>query len=407
MIKAGERVETINFGWAEAITDTYTIEGKADRGGLVDVRFDNTGNVRKAVYGNTFKQGCMRDGGVEITLSVGQVWNTNMDGQIKIIGVQGKYADFEFVNTGNIYKAQKDQVLTGMVKDRPALNEAVAKREAEEKASAEKRAELLKHCKERREARIELVRKLKLERTVIKASEAAKRKESKEIRELAAQQNAQQKVENALYVVTPKSININNTENPKDLNIDFKDRDGKWVLRYSYTRGGTKEFVQTRLGRLHNNMTQRAKKGGSFQGAHGSYNGVAASEEFQDPQRFCDWAVQQSGWGFGYALEKDLLGGADRIYSAETCVFLPQIINTAIIHRSIKNIIKLTPDKLFKVEYSSDNLSLSVGVYPTYADALDAYKKHRASFVSRLAVEYRGTISDAAYQALILWGPSV
>lgn len=50
MVKIGDRVETVNFGWAEAITDQYDIAGKSSRGGLVDVRFDNTSTIRKEVY---------------------------------------------------------------------------------------------------------------------------------------------------------------------------------------------------------------------------------------------------------------------------------------------------------------------------------------------------------------------
>lgn len=122
------------------------------------------------------------------------------------------------------------------------------------------------------------------------------------------------------------------------LEVDFKSRAGYWILRFQRNA----DFIQTRLGKLHNNMISRATMGGSVQAKFNkSYSGTTASPLFQDPQTFCDWAVKQKGWGLGWQLDKDLLGSDNGHYSEDTCVFLPRQVNTLINRRGHPRIKKL------------------------------------------------------------------
>ena len=134
------------------------------------------------------------------------------------------------------------------------------------------------------------------------------------------------------------------------VDIDFKTRGGWWVLHF----GGHGESLSSRLGKLHNNMTSRAAKGGSVQEKYApTYKGVIVSELFLNPQTFSDWAVQQPGWGLGWHLEKDLLCTGVRQYSEHNCVFLPRLLNMAII---AKNGCKIKLRKL--AEFYKPNLDV-------------------------------------------------
>lgn len=187
------------------------------------------------------------------------------------------------------------------------------------------------------------------------------------------------------------------------IDVDFKDRNGKWVLR---TRQN-EEFIQTRLGRLHNNVTQRAKKQGSYQAIHNTYEGVTISELFQDAQKFCDWVVEQPGWGLGYSLDKDLLIPGNREYSETSCVFLPNCINVTI-QKSRKN---GTLGAYKSSRYDSRWFSKAdtigglvyLGTFPTAESASEAYVEFKELYVKTLAEKYKSTIDPRAFDALMSW----
>lgn len=65
----------------------------------------------------------------------------------------------------------------------------------------------------------------------------------------------------------------------------------------------------------------------------GKYQGADACEEWKDFQNFAQWFedVQNSGYyEKGWQLDKDLLVKGNKIYSPETCVFLPEEVNKAL-----------------------------------------------------------------------------
>lgn len=185
-------------------------------------------------------------------------------------------------------------------------------------------------------------------------------------------------------------------------NTDFK-VDGKWVLR----TGHQGKFMQTRLGVLHNNMTQRCKVGGRLQTYHSPfYSGVICSEEFADPQRFCDWAVDQVGWGNpGWQLDKDLLVPGNRVYSAETCVFLPQEVNAGIIQPGWGKYLPGTwPEyKRWRSALKIKKQGVYLGTYHTELEAHQAYCEFRELHVAMLADKWRNEIDPRAYAALLNW----
>lgn len=396
MIKAGTRVETSNFGWAEATTDQYEIKGKASRGGLVDVRFDNTGNVRKAVYGAQFRQGCVRDGSVPIDLAVGQVYRTNNDGDVEVVSFKGKFVVVKFLNTGNEYTSQKDQMLIGLLKDRPAVQAASAERVARQTEAREQREEVARLRVEQEIARAERIviareqRRIRDEQWKLHSEALWLKRQADEVNratrnlELIAEADIYRKIDNDLHKPT-KGV----------LDIDFKDRDGKWVLRFK--RG--EEFIQTRLGKLHNNVTQRGKEDGSYQNKfHKGYLGVTVSELFSDPQKFCDWCVAQKGWGLGYQLDKDLLLEGNREYSEDACCFLPQAINVALYMRYKAVVSKKTG--LYKAHATMYGEPVDLGNYESEDEAIEVCLEFKQRKMTKYANEYKDNISDAAYKRL-------
>lgn len=64
----------------------------------------------------------------------------------------------------------------------------------------------------------------------------------------------------------------------------------------------------------------------NFQTHRPSYTGCKMCDEWHDFQVFAKW--HSENYIDGFELDKDLLSGGQKVYSPETCVFLPRNINT-------------------------------------------------------------------------------
>lgn len=380
MVVKGDRKESINCGWMEAL------EGGV-KGQFISVKFD-CGFVRNNVRPAAFVTGNVR-GSLEPV--VGDTLKTTSDGAVEILKLSSRNCTVRFLDTGNVISGlQKDALLCGYVKDKISK----AKRVKESSLVAAEMSAT--HIEKLRLSSLKAANERKrIDARAVAMQKAAKvRLEKEQKRKAEFHANAVERNntlrENAIRAVSSVDFKID-TENPNDLNIDFKDRQGKWVLRFKM---GDK-FIQTRLGRFHNNMTQRVGRGKS-------YGDVIVSDEFMGAQQFCDWAVQQDGWGKGYHLEKDLLFKGNRVYSPSTCCFVPAAINHGIIVRSTKSIVTECKDG-WQVQFQKNNFKIFLGVYSTEAEGILAYEKYCESYAHKLAEIYKNKISESAFEKLSHW----
>lgn len=373
-----------------ATTNKYP-EGATDRNSKIDAQFDN-GFVRTGIPYQNFLLGAVKDGEVWSREKILQTtFHSGCWGDAVVTHIHNmKNLTIKFLDTSNEQVEPFDPLVKGLVVDRKAEAYGVSKRKVSAEEGTQRR--LLREAAAL--ARWEKQQQINKERR--KAAEAARANafEKSENYKVVLAEREERNNLNIQEAVTPKSVVIQDRDVAGTLEVDFKDREGKWVLRYK--RG---DFIQTRLGKMHNNMTQRARKDGSYQGVNSSYEGVSVSEEFKDPQKFCDWAVQQRGWGLGFCLDKDLLIDGNREYCAEACSLLPQVINYAII-RQKKCFVK-GGDGLFAVTQKVDGRTIKLGKYVTEDDARSAYCKYREKYIRKLAEEYKEFISERAYKALL------
>lgn len=144
-----------------------------------------------------------------------------------------------------------------------------------------------------------------------------------------------------------------------------------------------------------------------FKEKHPTYANVTASEEFLVFQEFGYWCHKQTGYSKGFDLDKDLLKKDNLVYSPTTCCFLPHEINCAVNRQQPsrgKHPIgvyecELTGVYSARVAVGSDTNYL--GQYATSEEAFGAYKLAKEANLKRLAKLYRGSISEAAYRALM------
>lgn len=108
----------------------------------------------------------------------------------------------------------------------------------------------------------------------------------------------------------------------------------------------------------------------------------------------------------GFAIDKDLLSlPGSKIYSPQTCCFLPRIINNAIKKfKTDKQIgIKHCSNGCYRVVLSAHAKQTLVGYYNSLEEARLAYKFAKKQYFKELAEKYfqEGKISERVYNALL------
>lgn len=90
---------------------------------------------------------------------------------------------------------------------------------------------------------------------------------------------------------------------------------------------------KTREGLLWYNMLARCRDGSPIQRNQPRYVGCSVDERFKNFQYFAEWCQEQIGFKETqserfWQLDKDIVIRGNKVYSPETCVFVPTSINT-------------------------------------------------------------------------------
>lgn len=139
-----------------------------------------------------------------------------------------------------------------------------------------------------------------------------------------------------------------------------------------------------------------------------TYKNCKVSENFKNFQYFAEWCQNQIGFGkSGFHLDKDILSSGDKLYSEDTCVFVPHQINTVFLTSSGKKsglprgVIFDKVSKLFVAKVTVDRVQKYLGHFPDADSAFAAYKVAKEAKIKSLAEEYKDVIDPRVYAALI------
>lgn len=143
-----------------------------------------------------------------------------------------------------------------------------------------------------------------------------------------------------------------------------------------------------------------------FQKAEPSYIGCSVCDEWLLFSNFKEWF--DANYVDGYALDKDILVKGNRVYSPETCCFVPQRINSLLInrksHRAKSGIIGTHKNgKRFLAVLKINGKLKNLGRYNTVEEAFSAYKSAKEAQIQEVAAEYysKGLIDKKVYDALM------
>ena len=140
-----------------------------------------------------------------------------------------------------------------------------------------------------------------------------------------------------------------------------------------------------------------------------SYEGCTVTSEWLLYSTFKKWFDANDI--SGYQLDKDLLVKGNKVYSPETCCFVPQEINKLLTNRKrhrgdfYVGVSRYQQKEWvrFVAHISKSGTLVSLGYFLTPEEAFQAYKSAKEIYVKELATKYfqEGKITQRVYQALM------
>jgi hypothetical protein len=159
----------------------------------------------------------------------------------------------------------------------------------------------------------------------------------------------------------------------------------------------------TKEGLLWRNMLERCYSKNNIKN-YPTYKDTIVCEEWHDFQVFADWVT--NNYKEGFHLDKDILCKDCKIYSPETCCFVPRAINIALTKRDKsrgKYLIGATYSKTgkFVAMMNRNGKICYLGTFDSELEAHNKYKMEKEKYIIQLANRFKEEIKYKTYQALI------
>jgi len=136
-----------------------------------------------------------------------------------------------------------------------------------------------------------------------------------------------------------------------------------------------------------------------------TYKDVTVCEEWKYFQNFGDWF--EENWKLymdnTWHLDKDILIKGNKIYSPETCCFVPREINGLFTNNSVKRglypIGVVKEGNKFRAQ-SCSNKRRYIGTFDTPKEAFEVYKTAKEQYIKEVADKWKDLIDPRVYEAM-------
>jgi len=140
-----------------------------------------------------------------------------------------------------------------------------------------------------------------------------------------------------------------------------------------------------------------------------SYKNIKVCEEWCNFQNFAKW--YEENWKSDYmdkkwSLDKDILVKGNKVYSPETCCFVPQEINClfSIKPKTINNNLPIgvkIRGKKYQARIRKNNKDYYLGLFDTLEEAFQAYKSAKEQHIKEMADKWKHHLNKRLYDILI------
>lgn len=138
-----------------------------------------------------------------------------------------------------------------------------------------------------------------------------------------------------------------------------------------------------------------------------SYIGTTVCDEWANFQNYAEWYCNHPYRNDDWQVDKDLLGKGKKLYSPETCCFVPKIINSIFV-RQVENKGHNLPVGVYKSKGKTYNMifrnierSHTEFGFKTVEEAAKVYKTLKEDRIKELANEFKSGLEPRVYEALM------
>ena len=147
----------------------------------------------------------------------------------------------------------------------------------------------------------------------------------------------------------------------------------------------------------------------TFKKRHPTYEGCEVSDNFKYYEYFYEWCHKQIGFGNkGWHLDKDLLIKGNKVYSEDSCIFIPKEVNSLLVKSEVSRgeyligVYWCKTKNAFKAQVGKNKGKQEhLGSFKTEIEAFNAYKVAKEAFIKEQANKWKGKIDGRAYEALM------
>lgn len=137
---------------------------------------------------------------------------------------------------------------------------------------------------------------------------------------------------------------------------------------------------------------------------HPTYNKAIVCDEWHDFQVFGEWV--KNNYVKGWCLDKDILFKNNKIYSPDTCCFVPSEINLLFTKNDAKRgnlpigVSKYNKTNKFISTLSVNNKQIRLNIHDNVLDAFNDYKETKEKLIKEIADKWKPFIPDYLYSAM-------
>ena len=144
---------------------------------------------------------------------------------------------------------------------------------------------------------------------------------------------------------------------------------------------------------------------------HPTYKDVTVCKEWHNFQNFAEWFYNNYNPDImkGWCLDKGTISPDCKIYSPETCCFVPQEINKLFTYgRLNKGLYPIgvnfsKQNRKFASKIKKYNKTFYLGYFLTPEEAFEKYKEAKEQHIKEVADKWRDLIGDKIYKILITY----
>ena len=139
-----------------------------------------------------------------------------------------------------------------------------------------------------------------------------------------------------------------------------------------------------------------------------SYSDCLVDECWHNLQNFGEWFEKNYNPKYmkSWCLDKDILVKGNRIYSPETCCFVPNEINVIFTNGYIrrgeypKGVSYKPKINKYIAQYQKDGVVTHIGTFKTVDEAFQAYKEAKEKYIKEKADKWKDQIDPKVYEAM-------